>query len=487
MSKSFSDFSIGDYLYFNKQISKADFCKFSELSGDTNLLHHDKKYSEYSRFEAPIVPLHLTALPLSSIVGMGFPGLTALYVKNTMTAVKPVYYNDNLIYTAKIIGKSNIQDTLKLKILVFREFDVVLESEVLVKVRKDISFDAAFKNKNNYKIHSKMKGAVFVTGASGAIGASICILLAKKGFDLVINYREENQYIKNIARVCDTFSVTLDYLQGSLLDKKTISDIKDLFKSNKNIINIIHSACPPIESSIDEHMEINFCVLKEIVESSLPNMLKGQNGKVIFIGSTAIHYNPTGWENYVAAKVAASNYIDGLHKKYSVHGIGFMNFSPSYVKTKFSEKHIDKSTPTLLPEQVAEGIVRVLSEDVSDANYIWKDDVSERYGQFEFSSRSKANVQINRDIRTEIDVEKQSNHDVDLIIHEFFGVNDSLDLSNSGVDQLAGWDSMKHIELMLFLERKLGISFTSTEMDKTNRYSDLVQLIEVKLANKVKN
>ena len=483
MSKKYQDINIGDYLFFSKTFFEKDFHVFSELSGDSNLLHHDKEYAKHTDFGRPIVPMHLTAMPLSSVAGMGFPGKSALYLKNINSAIKPVYYGDELTYSAKVIEKTDSKNALKLRVLVFRQFDVVMESELLVKVRNESEISEKFTNSNEYEIYPETKGTVIVTGASGAIGASLCMQLARRGYNLVVNYRKENNYIKDLTALCESLDLELTCIQGSLSDPKTLQSIYEIVESDINIVNFIHTSCPPIESDLADHMSINFDALKQISRHMFANMLKQQKGKVIFIGSTAIHYNPEGWENYVAAKVASSNYLDGLHRRYSRYGLEFITFSPGYVRTKFSEKYLDDNIAVLLPEQVAEAVVEQLDSQHGDDNYIWMDEAGIRNGSFGFRKHAvQSSVSAkNEKIYTENDQDRKKGLDIEEYVRNFFDLDNSFDLQNSGIDQLPGWDSMKHIELMLYLEKNLGINFSSDEIDKTSRFSDLAQLVNSKI------
>ena len=74
----FSDFTVGDSIFFTKTFAISDFEAFSHLSGDTNPLHHDLEYSLNTEFGTPIVPFHLIASPLSFVAGMNFPGTSSL-------------------------------------------------------------------------------------------------------------------------------------------------------------------------------------------------------------------------------------------------------------------------------------------------------------------------------------------------------------------------------------------------------------------------
>ena len=47
-----------------------------------------------------------------------------------------------------------------------------------------------------------------------------------------------------------------------------------------------------------------------------------------------------------------------------------------------------------------------------------------------------------------------------------------------------GWDSLKHIELLLALESALGIRFGSGEMEFLHRFTELDALCQKKLAER---
>ena len=51
-------------------------------------------------------------------------------------------------------------------------------------------------------------------------------------------------------------------------------------------------------------MAVNYMALTKLCSCVGPGMLKRQDGRIMFIGSTAAQLNPTGWESYTTAKVA---------------------------------------------------------------------------------------------------------------------------------------------------------------------------------------
>ena len=79
-------FAVGDTLLLRRTFSSADFAAFSRLSGDANVLHHDSAYAASTPFGRPVLPVHLSAMPISAVAGMAFPGRRALILANSLKA-----------------------------------------------------------------------------------------------------------------------------------------------------------------------------------------------------------------------------------------------------------------------------------------------------------------------------------------------------------------------------------------------------------------
>ena len=138
----FEEFVVGDSYSFTRTITLDDFWKFRDLSFDASPLHHDERYCRETAFERPVAPMHLVAMPLSSVAGMVLPGHRALYLGHELKSHRPVPYGEELTYSSKIVGKSEVENTLSLRTIVFRGADVFLSANQLVQVRdEEISND----------------------------------------------------------------------------------------------------------------------------------------------------------------------------------------------------------------------------------------------------------------------------------------------------------------------------------------------------------
>ena len=139
-----------------------------------------------------------------------------------------------------------------------------------------------------------MKKVAFITGATRGIGKEIAIELAKNGYDIAINYRnnkEEINEVKNkvMENNVDFFAVKLD-----------ISDYEECKKSIKEIINhyekidvLVNNAGITKDSLLlrmkkvdfDDVIDINLKGTFNVTKNVVPFMVKNKNGRIINIAS----------------------------------------------------------------------------------------------------------------------------------------------------------------------------------------------------------
>lgn len=484
--KRFSDFSVGDYVAFARTFQSSDFENFSAISGDRNPLHHDLTYAQKTSFAATILPVYMLASPLSAIAGMMLPGHRSLILNTSFKALKPAHYGKEIRYSAKITSTSEIKQVLSIDVIAYRGKDVLLEGQLVVQVRDDIEAGAWTEESPYPVLHSAENRRILITGAGGAIGRALARLLSGAGFHLVLQCRNASKEIVELKSACERNGVEVDVVPGDLATADGRRNCLEYLQSKKDIFCLVHAACPPIESSYESLAAVNFEALRDLSGSLLENMLKAQRGKIVFIGSSALQFQPDGWENYIAAKGAAQTVINSLSKKYSAYGIDAATLAPGIVQSAFSEKFRKSDNVGLLPAEVADAVLKMIQGKES-GSYVWMEAGSIRGGSYSFNDSSPGSQPVSAitSFRGGTSAENGISNPADVsgidqLMINFFKLPGGYDLSAGGLSITPGWDSLRHIELLLHLESKLGIHFTSGELDKTTRVASLKELIRAK-------
>jgi short-subunit dehydrogenase/acyl dehydratase/acyl carrier protein len=483
--RTYDDFAVGDYVHFQRRFSAADHGKFAALSGDLNPLHHDKAYAANTPFGSPVVPLFLAAAPLSAIAGCMLPGHRSLILSSTLRALAPVPYDTDISYSATVVTMHEANETLALRVIAFREHQVLLDADLLVRVRNDVSADQTPSHDSQVEIHRGGQSRVLITGAGGAIGAAAARSLAKSGRSLLLHHNKSE--IGAIADACRKLGGDVETIAADLNSAKGLDRIAARVEKG-DVRAIIHTASPPIRAPLDSLVNVNHTSLRRLADAALPAMLAAQDGHVVFVGSSAVQHNVAGWEDYIAAKVAASNWTIGLNSRYGAWGIAGTVVAPGYVRTKYSADIVPPGAETMLPEEVGACIASCIGGGKGTGSYVWLEPGSARIGGYGFRSRAAVTpaAAVSRDAAALSASDllapalASTQGEVERLVRRFFRASRDTDMSEAGVDRFPGWDSLRHVELMLFLERELSITFAAADIERTTDMQSLTKLLDGK-------
>ncbi len=484
----FGDFSVGDYVVFERSYDSADFAAFATLSGDNNPLHHDAGFAARSGFERPIVPLHLTLAPLSMVAGMVFPGEPSLYLGHEVRAVGPVFYDESIRYSARIESVNASHRVLSLRVLGLRGTEVVLDAAMRVQARVG-EWDAV-------PALTIRKGAqpacALVTGATGEIGSAVAHALGRQGWRLLLQDRGPDERRRLLKESLERHRFDAEFAAAELSSASGRAALSKALSRRDDIALIVHSASPPVDATAESLVAVNFSALGAAVDAVLPAMLARQGGAVVLIGSSATEYSRRGWEAYAGAKSMAANLIDGLDRGYRGYGIRGFTMMPGLVATRFSEA-FRGDAPALLPQEVAEAVVRTLLDSQRSENVVMLEPGREVHGRLGFHTGNSTEPASETTAKGgEAAAESGSRAPlpegesrVAGVVRRALGLPADVSLKDAALGVTPGWDSLKHIELLLGIESALGIRFGSGEMEEVQRFCALEALCRKKLSETV--
>lgn len=477
----FDRYCVGDYVVLERRFTRAHYLAFERFSGDSNPLHKDVDYGAASEFGQTVVPMQMVASPLSAIAGMHFPGEPSLCLGQDIHAVAPVFFGDELTYSARVRAINRTHRVLTLSVLVIRGVEVVLEGELRVQSRLD-----------EWPIEPEYvpvgSPTALITGAAGGIGGAIARALARKGWHLWLHARAETAAAATLAGECAE-------LGGSAImvaaDLEHVGERTRLGKSLSAVDGptiLVHTASPPLDASLSRLAAVNYAALRELGEALLPNALKRQSGTILTIGSTALDRSPAGWDDYIAAKSMAASYVNSINKRFSNYGIRGLVLAPGFVRTPYSAKWIQNEDEAMLPEEVAEAAAQLLlGKDSPGSTYVRIESGRSEAGAWGFSSRSATPVAAaapkpTSTVATEAPTSVATRGEFAKTVRGLLNLPNDVPMQGAGLGRTAGWDSLRHIELILGIEQAYGLSFTSDEIEGTRDFENLAALWERKMA-----
>ena len=231
-----------------------------------------------------------------------------------------------------------------------------------------------------------MNKVALVTGGTRGIGREIAITLAKNGYDIALNYRNENDALKETISEIEAQNVKCLAVQGDVSNfddtEKIAKEVFDNFGKIDVLVNnagitkdnlILRMKKEDFENVINTNLVGTFNMTKNVV----PYMVKAKCGRIINISSVVGISGNAGQANYAASKAGIIGFTKSLAKELGSRNILVNAIAPGFIETDMTsvlkdeiKADILKTIPTKRmgkPEDVA-NVVKFLSSD--DSSYI---------------------------------------------------------------------------------------------------------------------
>ena len=231
-----------------------------------------------------------------------------------------------------------------------------------------------------------MEKCALITGATRGIGKQIALTFAKEGYDIAINYRAENDDLKNTKREIEANNVKCFAVQGDVAKfedcEKFVKQIVEEFGNIDVLVNnagitkdmlLMRMKKEDFEQVIDTNLVGTFNVTKNVV----PYMMKARSGRIINISSVVGISGNAGQTNYSASKAGIIGFTKSLAKEIASRNILVNAVAPGFIETNMTDvlkddvkQEIAKNIPLkrMGTAQDVANVVKFLASD--DSSYI---------------------------------------------------------------------------------------------------------------------
>ena len=191
-----------------------------------------------------------------------------------------------------------------------------------------------------------MNRVVLITGATRGIGKEIALTFAQNGYDIAINYRKENDDLKNTKKEIEENNVKCLAVQGDVSNfedcerfvKEIIAEYGkiDVLVNNAGITKdtlLMRMKKEDFESVIDVNLVGTFNVTKNVISY----MMKARSGRIINISSVVGVAGNAGQTNYSASKAGIIGFTKSLAKEVASRGILVNAVAPGFIETQMTD------------------------------------------------------------------------------------------------------------------------------------------------------
>ena len=191
-----------------------------------------------------------------------------------------------------------------------------------------------------------MSKVAFITGGTRGIGREIAITLAENGFDIVVNYREQNDLLASLQEEIESKNVEFLSVQGDVSKyedaERMIKEIIDKFARIDVLVNnagitkdtlIMRMQKEDFENVVNVNLVGTFNVTKNVV----PYMMKQRDGRIINLSSVVGISGNAGQANYAASKAGIIGFTKSLAKEVGSRNILVNAVAPGFIETQMTE------------------------------------------------------------------------------------------------------------------------------------------------------
>ncbi|MDR4491627.1 MAG: SDR family oxidoreductase [Candidatus Nitrosocosmicus sp.] len=244
----------------------------------------------------------------------------------------------------------------------------------------------------NDKITHLLTGRIaLITGGSRGIGAAISKMLAKRGANVVVNYFNNEESANTVVSEIKTFKESDPLVGDAIAVQANVTDVEQIHimmdkirDTFGNVDIMVNNAMvgryflkPFLELKWEDFNEKFYDDMKaayEITRATLPNMLKNNYGRIVYIATGSAKYpNPPGAIAFGTAKVGLVAFAKYIAQEYGRNGIRANIVSPGLIETDQNKDYVSDikqqySAITTLgrvgePRDVAKVVAFLVSDD----------------------------------------------------------------------------------------------------------------------------
>ncbi|MBE0644913.1 MAG: SDR family oxidoreductase [Bacteroidetes bacterium] len=316
--RAFIDIALGEKATVKHLLTEEDVRRFTSLTGDDNRLHVDPTFAAGTTFSRPVVHGMLGASFISTLIGTKLPGDGALWHRQTLEFIRPVFVGDRLTVTAVVTAKQSRSRTIILDVVIRNQRrQVVTKGEAHVRV-----LEQNRKAEVSAVSSNEVKGGVFIAGGSGGIGSVTAKLLASREFPVALHYHgamsETMDIIDDIRKKGGTaVSVTADVRS----QKEVLYAITQAEARLGSLSSLVYSVTGPLESpefdvldwsDFEQSLAIEVHGAWNAVRAILPIFRRNGGGSIVFISSQVVDAPNADWMPYITAKAALEGFARSL-------------------------------------------------------------------------------------------------------------------------------------------------------------------------------
>jgi 3-oxoacyl-[acyl-carrier protein] reductase len=337
MASMLDRFVPGQLYTLRAQIDEAMVRRFADFSGDANPIHLEAAEAKAYGYSRQVAHGAILVAFISRAIGMEIPGPGAVWMRQSIEWLQPVYVGDEVAVTVRIRSVSAAASILTLETTATNQKGVlVMKGEATVKISKKMD------SQNAPRPDSPV---ALVTGGSRGIGAAIARELAAQGHRVAVCYHAAKTDAQALVQEIIGRGGQADAFAADVGIPKDVARLIEQVQAKwKRIDVVVHGASPTPPrggkvqelsySDIEPFLKTYIGGGVALAQGAVPEMTKNKFGRFIFLGTSALFGTPpAGMAAYLIAKEALWGLVKSMAVELGPAGITTNLISPGLTIT----------------------------------------------------------------------------------------------------------------------------------------------------------
>jgi len=188
------------------------------------------------------------------------------------------------------------------------------------------------------------KGTVFITGASGGIGAAFAKEMGRRRFDLILTGRRREQLEQLAQELIHVHNIRAEVITAELADEDALEQLAEKVHSEAQLEILINNAgfgtggAPFHEQDYAMHqamLKVHVQATVRLTYAALPILLARHRGAIINVSSLAAFFPIPYHTMYIATKEFIRAFSEALAIELRGSGVQVQALCPGFTRTDF--------------------------------------------------------------------------------------------------------------------------------------------------------